>query len=181
VIIPAEPKALSFQNLIELHVLAAVRRHHRISLLAVRNAVAYLRQEFKTDHPLADRQMHTDGKNLFVEHLGKLVNVSGQQQILQDALTLYLQRIDRSPRGIAIKLYPFTSLSPEQEAPKAVVIDPALKFGRPCLVGTGVPTAILAERFRAGDTIRHLAEDYGIVEGQIEEALRYEQSLRSAA
>ena len=62
-----------------------------------------------------------------------------------------------------------------------VVIDPALKFGRPCLVGTGVPTSMLAERFKAGDTIRHLAQDYGIDEGQVEEALRYEQSLSVAA
>lgn len=65
----------------------------------------------------------------------------------------------------------------EQEDPKAVVIDPRISFGRPVLVGTGIPTFILAERYKAGESIDELADDYGCNRFQIEEAIRCELPL----
>jgi len=61
---------LSFVNLIELHVLDAIRRQHHVQLSNVRKAVAFLQREFREDHPLADVQMETNGKDLFVQKLG---------------------------------------------------------------------------------------------------------------
>ena len=55
-----------------------------------------------------------------------------------------------------------------------MVIDPRVQLGRPCLRGTGLPTAVIAERHQAGDSIKVLAEDYGRSSDDIEEALRYE-------
>ncbi len=49
--------------------------------------------------------------------------------------------------------------------------------GRPVLVGTGIPTAILAERYKAGESIDELALDYGCDRLQIEEAIRCELRL----
>ena len=53
-------------------------------------------------------------------------------------------------------------------------MDPRVQFGRPCIAGTGIPTSIIAERYRAGDSISELAHDYGQEALTIEEALRYE-------
>ena len=57
----------------------------------------------------------------------------------------------------------------------AVVIDPRIQFGRPCLTGTGITTSIIAERFAAGETIAEIAADYDREAADVEEAIRYER------
>jgi uncharacterized protein (DUF433 family) len=176
VIDAADParRSLSFLNLVELHVLSAIRRDHGVKFDAVRKAVQFLRRRLTSRHPLADVQMLTDGKHLFVERYRELVNVSDQGQLeMQALLGNYLKRIDRDPRGVAIRLYPFTVTNDDTD-PRTIVIDPRVQFGRPCLVGSGMPTALIAERHQAGDSIREIANDYGLEADAIEEAIRYE-------
>jgi uncharacterized protein (DUF433 family) len=165
---------LSFHDLTELHVLAAIRRQHRVRLPAVRRAIGYLRRTFGTDHPLSDQQMLTDGKDLFIERYGQLVSASAQGQLaMKQILDAYLQRIERDPSGGPTRLYPFTR-SQIVGNPCSVVIDPRIQFGRPCLAGTGIPTAIIVERYLAGDSMELLANDYRRQIHEIEEAIRYE-------
>jgi uncharacterized protein (DUF433 family) len=176
VVLIADPasKLLSFRDLVEIHVLSAIRRDHRIRLPAIRKAITYLRKTFHSQHPLSDQQMLTDGKDLFIERYGNLVNVSQHGQLeMKQVLEAYLRRIERDRVGLPIRLFPFTRDQIET-APRTVVIDPAVQFGRPCLTGTGIPTAILFERYNAGDSIRLLADDYRRSPDEIEEAIRYE-------
>ena len=49
-----------------------------------------------------------------------------------------------------------------------------ISYGRPVLVGTGIPMALLAEPYKAGESIDELAEDYGRQRKEIEEAIRCE-------
>jgi len=170
-------KLLSFANLCELHVLSAIRRHHKISLTKVRESMAYLCSKLEADRPLIDRQFHTNGIDLFVEHASHLLNVSRQgQEALRGDFEKALARIERDRKGTPIRLFPFsrTSVS-EKEQPKAIVIDPRLAFGRPVLSSAAVRTDIIVSRFRAGDTMTEMAKDYGVDEKEIEEALRFEQ------
>lgn len=176
VIRPAEPVThlLSFANLLELHVLGSMRREHKVKLEAVRRAIRYLAKELGTVHPLLDQQMLTDGKTLFIERYGELVDISGDGQLaMKHVLELYLKRIERDNSGLPIRLYPFTRRNIEN-APTFISIDPRVQFGKPCLAGIGVPTSIIAERFEAGESVADLAEDYGSTPQEIEEALRYE-------
>jgi uncharacterized protein (DUF433 family) len=53
-------------------------------------------------------------------------------------------------------------------------------FGRPVLLGTGVTTLSIAERFDAGESIEDLAADYGRPRGEIEEAIRCELTRDAA-
>ncbi len=52
------------------------------------------------------------------------------------------------------------------------MIDPRIAFGRMVIVGTGIPTNIIAERFHAGDSYEQLAHDYQCEIEKIEEAIR---------
>jgi uncharacterized protein (DUF433 family) len=178
---------LSFVNLVELHVLDSIRRQHQIELASVRKAVAFLRREFKTEHPLADVQMETNGKDLFVERLGELVNASREGQLaMRDILEKFLRRIDRDPRGLAIRLFPFTRSarlrdeSVSIDAPRIVAIEPTIAFGRPVIVGSRIPTVEVAERFKAGDSFELLAREYGRELGEIQEAIRCELAFDAA-
>jgi uncharacterized protein (DUF433 family) len=171
------PRLLSFTNLIEIHVLRAIRQHHKIQLDKVRTALDFLEAQLNVTHPLAHEEFRTDGISLFIERYGTLINASAQGQTqLKAVLTQHLDRIEPDDSGLAIKLYPFTR-SDEAHNPRIVVIDPRIAFGRLVIDGTGIPTSIIAERYKAGDSLQDLAEDYDCDLSQIEEAIRCEIPL----
>lgn len=175
-------EGLSFLNLVEAHVLAAIRREHRISLQKVRRALDFVERKLGIERPLTNARFETDGVHLLVRELERLINVSHEGQLeIEPLIRTFLKRIKRDPSGVPIKLYPFTRKSVSANEPEPVEIDPRVAFGRPVLAGRGVPTAVLADRFKAGDSLSDLAEDYDTSTQIIEEAIRCELSRREAA
>lgn len=169
-----KPRLLSFTNLVEVHVLRAIRNHHKIDLGKVRDALDFIDEQFQASHPLARERFLTDGVDLFIERYGSLIHATKNMQIeLKDALNSHLERIEPDDTGLAIKLYPFTR-SHEENNPRIVVIDPRIAFGRLVIAETGIPTRVLAERYQAGDSIEELAYDYDCDRLKIEEAIRCE-------
>jgi uncharacterized protein (DUF433 family) len=179
---------LSFNNLSELHVLSALRDHD-VPLQRVRKAVDYLRKEILDEdhpHPLLALDLQTDGLNVFIEHLGALLNISGRrphQPTLRELFEAHLSRIERDPTTSTVRrLYPFVrplTMSPIDQ-PRPVTIDPRVSFGRPVLAGTRIPVQELANRFSAGEPIDSIAEDLDLASTTVEEALRYQLATRAA-
>lgn len=169
-------RLLSFTNMVEVHVLAAIRRKHRIAMPNVRSAIEHLQENYGVDHPLADVRFKTDGLSLFIDHLGQLINVTMQgQTAMREILKAHLRRVEHDKKGLAVRLYPFTHVGMADPAqPTNVVIDPRIAFGRPVLTGTGIPTSVLADRYKAGESMQELAEDYDCKRDMIEEAIRCE-------
>ena len=64
--------------------------------------------------------------------------------------------------------------------PKVIAMDPYLSFGRPVIEGTGITTAIIAERYKAGESIEELAHDYECPPPAIQEAIRCELDTQAA-
>jgi uncharacterized protein (DUF433 family) len=168
-------RQLSFINLVEAFVLAGIRREHEIPLPKVRRAVDYLRRTFNTRRPLADEQFETDGVDLFVEKMGAIIGATQEGQIqLREIILDRLQRVRRDPKGVPEKIVLFPASARKTESAD-VVIDPRLSFGRPVLDGHGVRTAVLAERFDAGDNIELLAREYSVPPEAIQNAIRCER------
>ena len=164
----------------EVHVLDALRRDHHVPLDKIRVALDYLQRHFGSKHPLADERFATDGLDLFVQKYGQLINASRDGQLgMKEILEAYLKRVERDPKGVAVRLYPFTRKRTPDE-PKSVVIDPFISFGKPILAGTGIPTSIVAERYKAGESVSELSSDYGRSDLDIEEAIRCELELEAA-
>ena len=174
---------LSFINLIEVYVLAAIRRQHHVSLSTVRQALDYLKRKHPSPHPLADRTLETDGLDLFVESFESLINISKEGQLgIRKVLEIHLRRIERDLSGLAVRLYLFTrrdlqlnTWETSEVAPRIVVVDPRVAFGRPVLAGTHIPTEVIYQRFGAGESVEQLADDYDRTPSEIEEAIRCEQ------
>ena len=170
---PKQP-LLSYTNLVEAFVLSSLRRKHTIDLGKIRTAIRALEKEFDSRHPLAEHRFETYGKDVFVEMYGQLIDVGqGGQLAMRQLLQEYLTRVEHDPSGKAAKLYPFIRLSGTDQ-PKTVVINPYVSFGKPVIAGTGLPTRVVAERYKAGDSIPDLARDYGRKEEEINDAIRYE-------
>lgn len=185
-----EKHLLSFWNVAELHVLGALRRYHQIPPTKLRRVIRYLEDTFDSAHPLLTEKMLTDGVSVFVEQAQGLINASKDGQMaMRQVIEAHLQRIDQDVDGLAIRLFPFVRHSPETASsanillhePKIISLDPRVRFGRPVIAGTSIPTAEIAERFRAGDSFAALADEYGRPEKEIEEAIRCELTLDSAA
>jgi len=175
-----DQRLLSFENLVEAHVLDAIRRAHGVAFWRVRKAVDYVKNKLGSKHPLAEQKFVTDGVDLFVEAFGQLVNISREGQLaIKNLIETYLRRVERDQIGAPIRLYPFTRERKPDE-PRIIVIDPAISFGRPALVGTGIATTIIAQRYKAGESIEELANDYGRSRSDIEEAIRCELWLDAA-
>jgi uncharacterized protein (DUF433 family) len=170
---------LSFYNLAEAHVLSAFRRDFGIELQSIRTAMEFVAERFGHTRPLIEQHFETDGAALFVEHLGRIVDASAGGQIVMDTIHAYFKRLDRV-NNVVTRFWPFTRSSIE-DSPRSVFIDPRISFGRPSLVKCNVPTVEVAARYKAGDSIQALAEDYGCEPLDIEEGLRCEIGKQLAA
>lgn len=161
---------ISFTNVVEVHVLAGLRRRYELRLDSIRSAVGYVRERLGVSHPLAHEQFKTDGVNLFVERFGRLINATKEGQIaMREVLDTYLERIEYDDAdGRAIRFFPLF----RDAAPRVIVVDPRRSFGRPIIVGTSIPITAIRGRFDAGDDVEQLAKDYDVRSEQIQEALR---------
>jgi len=175
-----KPLLLSFKNLVEIYVLESLRHSHGIGIRHVRRDVEELRREKPSKHPLADYQLATKHGRIYLDGEDELVNLSaGGQHAFREILTPFLKRVDRNTKGIAERLFPFTQAKHKESpssAPRIVVIDPTIAFGKPVLVNSRISTAFLLSRKLGGATIPRLAADYGRSEEEIEEAIYLEQA-----
>ncbi len=149
-----------------------MRRVHDVELRKCRRAIHFMKRDLGVDHPLARETFRTDGVDLFVDTLGRLINVSSNGQVaLREAIEQSLTRVFYSD-GVACRLFPITRGAQGPDQPKLIVIDPRLAFGRPVLTGTAIPVEGIAQRFQAGDSIETLAREFGVATELVSEALR---------
>ncbi|HEX8319818.1 DUF433 domain-containing protein [Longimicrobium sp.] len=166
---------LSFLNLVEAHVLRALRTEHGIALHAVRSALDYAENKLGIEHVLLSDSLLTGAGEVFLDHYGHLISLSRSGQIaIRRVLEMYLRRVERDDRHIPLRLFPF--LSEAQIESQSVVIDPRISFGRPIINGSGITTSILVRRVDAGETVEHLAHDYGLSADKIADALVFEKA-----
>lgn len=176
------PMTLCFKNLVECHVLRALRVSFRLPMRNIKRGVLTLRAKWNTRYPLAEKELSHDGLELFLEEWPALYNVSRfGNQAFSEVVRPYLERIDRDPRGVARRFFPILTKGPEVETqPRFIVIDPKICFGNPVIDGTRITTSVVAGRFRAGERLTKLAKQYGRSEEEIRAAIQFETRRRTA-
>jgi uncharacterized protein (DUF433 family) len=181
ILVPAGHKTvapLSFINLIESHVLAALRRTHKVPMQSIGRAVEWLKQRYEVTHPLAELDLETDGLDIFISESGHPVSASrGGQMGIREMLSRYLKRIERDPNKIPVRFYPL----PNDNSPMTVMMDPSVAYGRPVIKGTRITTQMVFERYSGGESLVDIADDYDLEIPVVEEALRCEIEDRRAA
>lgn len=172
---PDSPK-LSYNNIIEAHVLSVLRRFHGLELKKVRTAIDYMKTKWGIAHPLTFKGVQTDGVDIFIDRLGDIINASlGGQMVFREAVETRLSRIDYGEDGRSIRLFPFVRKEISLDQPRLISIDPRVAFGKPVIAGTRIQVANIVDRWQAGDSLTELAEDYHVPVESVEEAIRFMQ------
>ena len=95
----ADPVRLSFLNLLECQVLAGMRGIYDLKIPKVRSALRKLSEEYPQPHPLISQDFLTDGKDLFIEKLGRTINISRHGQLDLES-TIFISNESKSiPRA----------------------------------------------------------------------------------
>jgi uncharacterized protein (DUF433 family) len=150
----------------------AAFRDAGVSLQQIRKAVAVLEREIGIEHALASEQLFTDGASILYDYAENdrepelLTHVVTQQRVFADVVRDYLRRITYGPDGWPTRIVsPITSRD-------IVAVDPERSFGQPIFVRGTAPVESVVGRWRAGESIAHVAEDFGVPAGDVEDYLR---------
>lgn len=166
---------LSFTNLVEAHVLRALRTEHGVPMQHVRKALEYAEAECGINRLLISDELRAAPGEMFLREYGRLLSLSRSGQLaMERVLEMFLRRLSRDIKGIPIRLYPFVAPDIADDR-RVITIDPRLAYGRPAIASKGVSTAILTERVNAGESVEELARYYGLDVADVEEAILYER------
>jgi uncharacterized protein (DUF433 family) len=161
---------LSFIDLVEAHMLLAIRRGYGIPLKRLRDAMEYLREKGGDLLFLAHKDFKHDKQHLYVKKDHYLVSLSERgQHVEPEIICDGLKQLMYGEDGYADRFFPLIN-GHEQ---KTVVLAPSFGFGRPTLARTGVSVEAVADRFLAGESVPELAADYGAKPEEIEDAIRW--------
>ncbi len=166
-----EDSRLSFLNLVEAHVLRALRLRHRVPMGEVRQALDYAEHKLGVERLLIREKLRTADGHLFLEKFGELVHLSpSKQAYIETVLRSQLQRVEYD-RGSSICLFP---VIPGDATRRTVQVSPSFGFGDPVTSRRRIRTSVIADRFDAGETIEDLAEDYDLEIQEVRDAITFE-------
>ncbi len=167
-------RLLSFVNLVEAHVLSAIRTKHRVPMREVRQALDYAQGKEGIDRLLIRPELRAAAGKLFLDRYGELISLAPAGQLaIKLVLEQHLERLERDLDGLPDCLYPFI---PGFPADRILSISPRILFGRPVVARRGVSVSVLADRYDAGEDLIEIANDYGLEVPEVEKALTYERA-----
>lgn len=171
-----QPLLLSFFNLIEAHVLRALRTEHGVAIAELRKAIAYAEKKLGIDRLLLSPELRTHAGQMFLDRYVELVNLSASGQLaLRKVFEEHLKRVEWDEWKFPVRLYPYVDAS-QHTAERPIAIDPQVAFGRPVVIRAGISTAAIADRIDAGESVDALAEDYDLTRDEIEQAVLYSRA-----
>ena len=171
-----QPLLLSFYNLIEAHVLRALRTEHGVALGELRKAIAYAEKKLQLQRLLLSRELCTNAGEVFLDRYVELINLSASGQLaIRKVFEDHLKRVEWDEWQFPVRLYPFIG-SPQSSTERPIAIDPQVAFGRPIVRRAGVSTAAITDRIDAGETVEAVARDYELSTEEIEQAVLYSKA-----
>lgn len=171
-----EPPVLSFWNLIEAHVLKALRTEHGVTIKAVRQAVDYAEKKLRIERLLLSPELRSDAGRLLLDRYGELIELQKSGQLaMRQVFDAHLRRVSWDDARFPVRLHPFVAADSTIEG-MPIAIDAGIAFGRPVVLRAGVSTAAIVSRIDAGETPAELVADYGLTIEEIEHAVVYERA-----
>lgn len=172
-------EGLGFKDLIELRFVRAFR-NEGVPLQVIRRTIEVARERLSAPYPFTCRKFRTDGKRIFLEVIEEtgdesLVDVEKQQNVIQKVIGPSLREgVELDVQGEATRWFPL-------RGSKAIVFDPARRFGQPILADFDIPTVAIVDAVRAErGNEKRVAKLYGVSLAAVRRALEFESKVASA-
>lgn len=170
---PERRKPLSYLQLVEVAFVATFRALG-VSLQRIRRAHEYAAQSLQSEYPFVEYRWQTEGRHMLLD----LKEVE-YEPLFDDLVILGDEHGQEAWKPLLGDR--FAQFDYEQELAiiwhvagheSSVVIDPRVSFGAPTV--SGVPTWAIRGRYRAGESVNDIVDDFAITETQVNDALRFE-------
>jgi uncharacterized protein (DUF433 family) len=163
---------LSFNNLLEVNVLRALRQVHEVRLRAVRDAMENA-NGLGIDRLLIHSDLRTSGGALFLDRYFELVDLSNSKQLaMRSILEHSLQRVEVDAELRALNFFPYPRrMAPDQ---RPILVSPYVSFGSSIIERRGISTSAISERVDSGEGKSAILADFDLTEDEFEEAILYE-------
>ena len=166
--------AISFLDLIEIRFVNAFLQYG-VSLRKIRVASAHAAEILEQAHPFTTKKFHTDKRTILMdiaeaEDDSQLLDLVKDQYSLRQVFAPYLYAGLELTDGGTRRWWP---MAPN----KSIVIDPARSFGQPILDIEGIPSATIANSYKAEGDAGFVARWFGISQQAVTSAIEYEHSL----
>jgi len=169
---PDDPR-LSFNNLLEVNVLRALREVHAVRLISVRTAIENAKRDHDINRLLIHPNLRTSGGALFLDYYFQLVDLSNSKQLaMRSILEHSLQRVEVDEDLRVQSFFPIPRYMAPDERP--ILVSPYVSFGDAILERRGISTHAIRSRVDAGESRETVVADYDLREEEFEEAIRYE-------
>lgn len=175
----ANNRLLSFNDLAQAHFIEFIRKHAAISVRKAREILHNAQLETDSQYPLLDKNIKVLFRHILLDKPARgykarhIVDLSQHRQfVMQHVVDLFATRIRRGKKGELEQIYPWR-LYVQGNQDRPVTIDPQVMSGRLVITGTRIPVKVVWSRKESGEKIPALAQDYGITEQIIEQALRH--------
>ena len=178
---PTGDDIVTWGEFVETRLLAEYRKAG-LKVFHMRAVIERLRDRFQTRYPLAYARPYTtiEGHEFLLQiqeeaHLESeicFVVARNDQIVLREPAKRFWDSTEtegESEDEFVVRVRPMPRTSPE------VLIDPLHQFGEPSV--RNVPTAIVIEQFRSGESIGGIADQFDLKESQVQAALRYEIAM----
>lgn len=158
-------------------------RAKRVSLQHLRPVIDQMRRQFDVRYPLAHFKPYVDtaSRQLVLgiqraaqleDELALLVRLPGGQLQWAAAVQAFIDKVEFDAEGIVERMRPLGSASP-------VVIDPEVVFGVPQV--KGIRTEVIAESYAEDGSWERVAHDWHLGVEEVQAALQWELTSRTAA
>jgi uncharacterized protein (DUF433 family) len=162
---------LSFFNLAELHVLAATRYQHNLSFRTIRAAMDTVQRNDMSEHPLISKRFKTNGKDLFYQTIDENANLSNPNQLnFKTIMDTFLEHVVSDEHDLVKKIFPLIAGQPDD---RVISISYGIASSQPVIDGVGVPVWIVNNRYKAGESIESIADDFGVPIEKARRAIDY--------
>lgn len=170
---PAEEKACSFLQLIEIVVAAKFRKAEHESFKTVRFAYDNARKLFNLDYPFASMELKAIGGHIV--HIMRVPGVSLQaidqpeQFTIPDLVQETIGQLEYEYE-LASRWYPAGKDIP-------IVVDPRISAGLPVIRDRGVTVEAIQKRFQAKQKMEFIERDFELEHDVVEEAIRFREAV----
>lgn len=164
--IDQEEPLLGFRDLLEARIVRGLR-DAGLGLPTIRECLRRARDLVEDEHPFSTRRFNTDGKSLFVEIGGTVLDLKTRQHVFKRVI---------APSFIDLE-YDLDAASRWWLNPskKTLVIDPERSFGQPIVDKTGVSTSRLVQVVEAEGSVELAARLFELDVAIVRDALAFEQ------